>query len=427
MSRSWLRNWLRTTAMVIGGGAVMGGWIGLHREVRAEPIPSPNVKGSPKTSEEVPAVWTRSTTTTPVQNILKPKPMDAGPVVPASARIPAVRVDPPTFPIATPPSSSPGVPVPAIPEFKPVPIPTTPVVPAMPPVAIPAPIQTAPSAPPAKSADPVNPVIPTQPEFNLRPGDGGNSVKPEASIVPQVPALSPAPSEPSTTGLTGTRPKPMEVIIAPTVKDIYSIPGTVAPLPIPQPPPAPGVDIMNLQSRSTTIAAVTGIALAFAPVQSTASAQDKTDPVQLRKDLDAANKKLEEADKEIKRLAALLDGKKDEKGFRLETDPGAVEEVKRLKDRIAALEKQVAAMQNSTSFKPAPAITGKGTIRVVNEYPVAVSIVINEKSYRVEPNTTLNVEVPVGEFNYQLLQSGIGATPVRSTIKEKEVVTLRVK
>jgi hypothetical protein len=177
------------------------------------------------------------------------------------------------------------------------------------------------------------------------------------------------------------------------------------------------------------VAAVTGIALAFAPTNPAATAQDKNDPVQLRKDLDAATRKLDDADKEIRRLSALLDGKRSENGFRLESDPGAVEEIRRLKERVKTLEAQLDTMQKSTSLRPPGVgiVTGKGTVRVVNEYPVVVSIVVNDKSYRVDPGTTLNVEVPAGEFTYQLLASGIGATPTRSAIKDKEVVTLRVK
>jgi hypothetical protein len=181
------------------------------------------------------------------------------------------------------------------------------------------------------------------------------------------------------------------------------------------------------------VAAVTGIALAFAPSNAPTTAQqpdDKTknDPVQLRKELDETKLKLANAEKEIARLSALLDGRKDERGFRLESDPGAIEEIRRLKDEVAALRRELNAMKNSTSLRP-PGVSpiGMGTVRVVNEYPVEVSIVINDKSYRVAPGTTLNVEVPAGDFTYQLLTSGPAATPTRSTIKEKEVVTLRVK
>lgn len=181
-----------------------------------------------------------------------------------------------------------------------------------------------------------------------------------------------------------------------------------------------------MMNNPTVMAALTGIALAFGP---SASADDPkpADPVQMKKDLDEANRKLAIAQKDIDQLSTLLYGRKDDKGFRLESDPGALEEIKRLKDRVNALQAEINTMKGgSTSMRPSiPAVVGKGTVKVVNEYPVPVSIIINEKNYRVEPSTTLNVDVPVGDFSYQLLQSGAPAT--KSTIKDKETVTLRVK
>ena len=41
------------------------------------------------------------------------------------------------------------------------------------------------------------------------------------------------------------------------------------------------------------------------------------------------------------------------------------------------------------------------------------------------PSKTLDVDVPAGNFTYQLLESGAEAT--KSVIKEKETVTLRIK
>ena len=68
---------------------------------------------------------------------------------------------------------------------------------------------------------------------------------------------------------------------------------------------------------------------------------------------------------------------------------------------------------------------GKGTVRVVNEYPVQISIVVNGTSYRVAPSKTLDIDVPAGDFTYQLLEAGAAST--KSVIREKETVTLRIK
>jgi hypothetical protein len=220
----------------------------------------------------------------------------------------------------------------------------------------------------------------------------------------------------------GLHGKPPDAPIAPTVKDVFAIPGRAGTQPITQ-LTTPGGNRMDL-STQTVFAAVTGVALAFGPTPGPLAAAPQ-DAAQLKKDLEETQKKLADAEKEIKRLAALVEGKRNSDGTPSVTDPGALEEIKRLKARVETLEAQVSAMKTSTSLRPPTAVTGKGTVRVVNDYPIEVSIVINERSYRVAPGTTLNVDIPAGEFTYQLLQTG--ATATRSTIKDKEVVTLRVK
>ena len=101
--------------------------------------------------------------------------------------------------------------------------------------------------------------------------------------------------------------------------------------------------------------------------------------------------------------------------------------MKELKNQIAKLDAELKALKTQTSLKPAivPEAKPKGIVKVVNEYPVEISMVINDKSHRIAPNTKIEVEVPAGDFSYQLLQSGAATT--RSVIKDKETVTLRIK
>jgi len=241
---------------------------------------------------------------------------------------------------------------------------------------------------------------------------------------------------PPVPAIPGSRTKPEDVPFAPTEKYVFPAPVTILTPPaptIPTPgigtptniqPPTPGVPTML--NNPTVMAALTGVALAFGP-STQADDPKPADAVQMKKDLDEANRKLLIAQRDIETLTSLLYGRKGPDGKPLEYDLGALEEIRRLKDKVKVLEGQVGDMKtNSTSLRPnLPAAIGKGTVRVVNEYPIPVSIIINDKNYRVEPSTTLNVDVPVGDFSYQLLQSGAATT--KSTIKEKEVVTLRVK
>ena len=199
-----------------------------------------------------------------------------------------------------------------------------------------------------------------------------------------------------------------------------------------------------MNAKQSTIAAVMGGALAMVsgtpasalslkPIPAIAA---PAFPVAADPAVKTVDEKLAEAQKEIKRLAELLEGRKDTDGKISPVDVGTVEEIKRLKDKlflqgekITALELQLNALKQSTSLKPSivDPMAGKGTVRVVNEYAVEISIVVNSTSYRVAPNTKLDITVPAGDFSYQLLNSGLAATPVKSTIEEKKFVTLRIK
>lgn len=176
--------------------------------------------------------------------------------------------------------------------------------------------------------------------------------------------------------------------------------------------------------RNAATAALIGGALALG-AGNPAAAADPT-PAELKTQLDATNVKIDDIKKDIRRLTELLEGRRDSTGVVIPSDPGLVEQVKRLRDHVDALQTQVNNLKaTSSSTSQRPATTGKGTVRVVNDYPVEISIVVNDRSYRVAAGTTLNVDVPVGDFSYQLLQAGAAMT--RSKISDKEVVTLRVK
>jgi hypothetical protein len=455
------RNWWRAAALGAAGASI-GGWFGL---AQADPIPFTKVENT---------VWSRAVPVTTVP---------AAPVAPASASVPGpISIPPSTDP---PPLAKPATPAPTklpesviTPEFRAAPsIPPSVVEPSKPPaIPIPPPKVVAPPAQPAKSADPVQTVPTTSPDFNLRPGNTGNSVKPRgtSAVLPPLPIIPPAttaPVEPikAPPFTSATRPKPVEGAMPATEKFVFPIParpGSIPAVPaaiersVPANPnpittiPTPGDDPMKL--KQATIATVIGGALAMmsitpaeavplppkavtpaitvpalpaAPVGVDAA----SDLAELKTKLDTANQKLADAQKDIKRLTELLEGIKDQP-----TIPGLVRDVRDLKDKvfiqgekIAALEKQLDEMKKSTSLRPAlPAdpMAGKGIVRIVNEYPVEIALVVNNLTYRVAPNTKLDVTVPMGDFTYLLLNAAsTAAAPVKSPIKEKEVVTLRIK
>lgn len=398
----------------------------------------------------------------PIEPVSGPRANDAGltggdksalPIVPAVPTLPAFPPvalpaptppkAPDTKPVAPPMPAAPALPaLPSLPGTGEPPVAPTAVAPLVPaaPAALPlpSPAPLAPSAPPAKPTDPVQPMIPAKPDSGLKPTAPGNNLNP--TVAPAVPVMPPMPNTGrDVPALPVDRSKvPEPSFIAPTDKDVFPVkpvaPDTRATTPR---------DDTMLNLTTTAAFAVLGSAMlavekanpptlppkAVTPMTTAVPLKaDDADVTKLKTDLAAANRKIEDLEKQVKRLNELLTGKKDELGVLVDPKaPGAVDDVKALKDKIAAMQREIDSLKTQTALKPAvvPEVKPKGTVRVVNEYPVEISMVINDKSYRIAPGAKLDVDVSAGDFSYQLLQSGAAAT--KSVIKDKETVTLRIK
>jgi hypothetical protein len=458
MSEAGRRRWWRLAAVaMLGSGTVIGGWTVLSRRATADP-------SEPVVAQQPPAEgWQQ-----PVAPSSPPPPVEK--VVPAVATLPAVPVA--SAPAVPPPAELPALPtIPTLPDMKPsqppvlpaVPmVDTTPAVPPIPPVepakltvppvapvlpppsvvpSIPLPSETTPPPSPAKSSELVQPEAPPKPNSDLQGGNTGNTVRtenPGGSSGPAAPVtpVAPLPPLPDLTkpalpqlppveppGTLVDRVKPVEPLQN-SEKNVLPIPNLVA--------PTPGDPAVMKLNQSVAAAVLGGVLLA----QTTPTAAAPPVPLPTHvlqndpKTLEEVNNRLKEIQKDLKQLTELLNGKKDKDGYPLTSDPGLVAEMKALKDKLGDIEKDLAKLKTqSSSLRPATPIVdpkaAKGIVRIVNEYPVQVSIVVNGTSYRVAPTKTLDVEVPVGDFTYQLLESGAAAT--KSTIKEKETVTLRIK
>jgi hypothetical protein len=169
------------------------------------------------------------------------------------------------------------------------------------------------------------------------------------------------------------------------------------------------------------------VAPASPVVQDTTKDKSKNKTVEER--LDAIEKKLD-------RFTELLDGRRDSDGYPIMSDPGLVADLKEIKNNVAKLRLDVDSLQpKSRSFSPAApgtatpgaASQAMGTVKIINDYPVEITMMVNNGTYRVAPKAELTVHVPVGEFTYQLLNSGASLTPTRAVITEKEPVRLRVR
>lgn len=357
-----------------------------------------------------------------------PKPADA--MAPALPGLPAPGDFPALPPLPIGATESPKVtaaPPPAI-------APGTPVAP---------PVKTAPSLPSVKSADPVPPALPAKPNSDLKGAKPENTLNLTPPVAPAVPVgFPPAPTGGrEVPGATVDRAKPPEPAFGASDKSVSPVPFGPNPLAVTPRDPAMfnlkraaavavigGAMLSAEQARSAAPAAVPPVAVPAAP-SVPVRADDKVTPEQLKKDLEAANARIAALEKQVADLTKLVTGKKDSDGRPLtnKLDRGAIADVAELKDQVEKLETELRTLKSQqTVLKPAvPEAKPKGIVRVVNEYPVEISMVINDKSHRIAPSTKIDVEVPAGDFSYQLLQSGAPAT--RSVIKDKETVTLRIK
>jgi hypothetical protein len=381
--------------------------------------------------------------------LVPPLPVTASPSSPAApstrtdgAAMPEFKAVPPPDPVKIPTALPAPTPLPPLPSA------------ALPVLPVPAGL-----APPSKSAAPIKPVPPVAPDFSLRPGNGGNSVKSDASAgVPATPALPPLPQVEHTLPSLPAVPVKTEPALAPPAHMVSRAKPVDGPMPPtekyvfapPTPPvthtdtlaPTPRGDPMTL--KQSALAAALGGALAVAPtapaafpvppVAVTPAVTAPTVPVTVDPPAKTADEKVKDLEKKVDDLLEMLKGKKDKDNFVLPTDPGLIAEVRKLKDEVAALKSQIDTMQKSTSLRPNTGSTttpaeapARGTVRIVNDYPIEIIMAVNDKSYHIAPNTKVDVPVAAGEFTYQLLNGGANLAPTRSVIKDKEVVTLRIK
>ncbi|QJW98964.1 hypothetical protein FTUN_6559 [Frigoriglobus tundricola] len=374
-------------------------------------------------------------------------PIPKLPVPPTGSDVPVAPVPPAGSGLAVPPLPIPGGTV-EPPKAQPLPLPTPVAPPAgldsKPPVpaigtgtpAVPQPVGIAPPLPPIKSVEPVQPMRPTKPDSDLKPSNTPNTLNPTVSPIAPIVPNAPGRDVP---GTQVDRPKAPDTVLGPSEKYVFPIPARPA---TPDPVvPTPRDDTMYKLTTTAAFAVLGGALMAAEKVSalpaiplsalvpapgSLVKADEKTDAEKLRDAL----KRIEDLEKKVERLSDMLYGKRDSKGILLDpTAPGSLAEVTKLKDDLDKLEKELKALKSAqqTVQKPAlaPEVKPKGIVKVVNEYPVEIAMLINDRSHRIAPNTKVEVEVPAGRFTYQLLQSGAAAT--ESVIKDKETVTLRIK
>lgn len=192
---------------------------------------------------------------------------------------------------------------------------------------------------------------------------------------------------------------------------------------------------MTLSPHKTLLTAAAGMALAFTPVVS--QAQDaKTgappaavDVKPTLEDLAKQVKQLHDDAKKLKeekdKLELLVNGSFTQPGLLKRLDQ-AQADLKAMDEKMKSLEERLTTKTTSEKTTLPAAMVGKGKVVLVNEFRTKLSVMVNGTSYPLDPSQTKDVLVPFGDFSYELVEFP-NAAPVKSSIKEGETVTLRIK
>lgn len=123
-------------------------------------------------------------------------------------------------------------------------------------------------------------------------------------------------------------------------------------------------------------------------------------------------------------------GKKDGKGTG--ADAGLLarfakmeDDLKRLDETLKRIEGRLSEMAKTSTSGFGPTAPTKSSVRIVNDYPTDMTLILNRASHRLAPGEIKTIEVPSGSYTYELLVPG--GHPVTSTLKDGETVTLRIK
>lgn len=331
-----------------------------------------------------------------------PRPVEVAPVLPKPGEVTPVLPKPVEAPPMLP-KLEPVAPLPGGTLLKPVEIPQ-----------------------PVKPVDLPAPIPPVKPENGLRPDPAPLTVNPGPA--PVGPETLPPPRKVGNETIPPPRPV-VEESVAPKPK-----PDVVVPIAAPY---TPGPTPMT-PSRHTVLAAVMGAALAAAPAfaQDPKPAADAEVIKAIQKeiaDLKADVKLLKEQRAELdKQLNGIRESERKtpvEKGalIRMQEAEAAAEKMaKQIKDLESQLAQKSVSEKTPVGGSGSGISPGRGLVKLVNEYNVKVSMMVNGVSYPLGVNEVKSIEVPEGKLKYELVEFP-NASAKETTIKEGETVTLRIK
>lgn len=307
------------------------------------------------------------------------------------------------------PPSPPQLPaLPVVPNLSPIPkmeakaqdkLPTPPTLPSLPLPTL-APLPSAPA--PAEK-----PLLPAAPKISLKPSG------------PVAPPAVPVAGEPSAT--TGATPVKLPKLAAAAVGAALAT--APAPAQDATPKPSPGKESVA-QSLP-------------APAQPAAPAQSATPPISSvsKEQFDALKADIDGLKDYKRQVQDLLQGKSDGAAQTV-LDAGVLKRLTDLETKLDRLEKTIESMRQLVTRiepgrtalsppAPMPAPATKSAVKLVNDYPTDLSIILNGTSHRLKPGETKLVNVSAGTFTYELIAEGAAA--ITRNIRDDETVTLRIK
>jgi hypothetical protein len=144
----------------------------------------------------------------------------------------------------------------------------------------------------------------------------------------------------------------------------------------------------------------------------------QTEELKQRKELQQLNAKLKQFEEDLAKVRDKLNDAPPVPVPGAGLDKAALEDLHR---RLVAIEKALAALGSSKdriSLFP-PINGGVGRLMLTNLYGEAMSFVINNRTYRVEPNQTVELrEMPAGVVNYEVFSERWGPRGRKTTTLE---------
>ncbi len=180
------------------------------------------------------------------------------------------------------------------------------------------------------------------------------------------------------------------------------------------PPAAIQLEVATMITPKTALSALLGAVLFSASAE---AAEPKDDVTKAVEKLEAAIGRLQETEKSLAtNVVAVVQAQKDLESLKTK--------VQLLEDEVKFL-RQMATTPSSTSKRDLTDTAPKqGRVKLINEYPEEMKVILNERVYTLLPGQTRTVSVPAGAFTYQVMH--VQLTQQERSISAEEEKPIRI-